>query len=341
MIPEAEIKEIRQLLHQSERPLFLYDDDPDGVTSYLLLKRYCRKGRGIVVKSSPIIDQRYVKKINEINPDQVFILDKPIVEQEFIDATDVPIVWIDHHSPVERENIKYFNPMKNDNKDNRPTSYWCYKVTQQDKWIAACGILGDWQIPDFLEDLIKEYPGLIGHITDPGEALYTTELGKLIRIIGSVLKGSTTEVNRAVSILTRLNNPYEILNETTSRGKYLYKKYLAIQEPYQKLLKKARSKVKKDKLLLFTYPSTKLSLTGELSNELLYLYPDKVILIGREKEDRVIMSIRSQKGKLPKIVKKSMEGLDGYGGGHENACGGSVSKNDFKIFIERFKKEVK
>jgi len=62
MIPEAEIKEIRQLLHQSERPLFLYDDDPDGVTSYLLLKRYCRKGRGIVVKSSPIIDQRYVKK---------------------------------------------------------------------------------------------------------------------------------------------------------------------------------------------------------------------------------------------------------------------------------------
>lgn len=341
MITDAEIKEARQILQKAERPLFFYDDDPDGLSSFLLLRRYCGKGRGVVIKSSPIIDQQYVRKIHETHPDVVFVLDKPVLKQEFADAAGVPIVWIDHHEPTPVENVKYFNPRRHDDKDNRSTSYCCYKITKQDEWIAMCGCLGDWQIPDFTEDFMKNYPGLMCHVKDPGEALYTTEIGKLVRIFSSVLKGPTSEVNKSTAILTRIDNPYEILNETTPRGKYLYKKYLKIQETYEKMLKKAKSKVKKDKLLLFTYPSTKLSLTGELSNELLYLYPDKVIIVGREKTDRVIMSMRSQKLNLPIIIKKILEGLDGYGGGHEHACGGNISKKDFNIFIERFKKEVK
>ncbi len=341
MITEEEINEIRQLLHKAENPLFLYDDDPDGLTSYLLLKKYCKKGKGVVVKSSPTIDQRYVKKIQEINPDVVFILDKPIVEQEFIDEANTPIVWIDHHSPLEREGVKYFNPAKRDKNDNRPTSYWCYKVTQQDQWIAACGIVGDWHIPDFLDEFIEKYPGLIGHVKDPGEALFTTELGRLIKVLSAVLKGPTSEVNKAAAILTRIDNPYEILNETTARGRYLYKKYLKVQESYQKLLKKAISKAKKDKLLLFIYPSTKTSMTSELSNELFYLYSNKTVIVSREKPDSMVMSIRSKKTGLPKLIKKCLEGLDGHGGGHEHACGGNINKKDFKIFIERFKKGVK
>ena len=340
MITEAEIKEIRQRLQSAERPLFLYDDDPDGLSSYLLLRRYCGRGRGVVVKSSPIIDNSYVRKIHEVRPDVVFILDKPIVKQEFADEAGVPIVWIDHHEPAPIEHVSYFNPRKQDDKDNRPTSYWCYQVTKQDMWIAACGILGDWFIPDFIEDLIVKYPGLIGHIKDPGEALYTTELGKLVRIFSAVLKGPTGDTSKCAAILTRLDNPYEILDESTPRGKYLYSKYLRVHEAYEKLLKKAKSKVKKGRLLLFTYPSAKISLTGELSNELLYLYPDKVILVGREKPDRVIVSIRSKELSLPSMIKGCLEGLDGYGGGHEHACGGNISKNDFRIFVERFRKEV-
>ncbi len=340
MITEAEIKEIRRRLQSAERPLFLYDDDPDGLSSYLLLRRYCGRGHGVVVKSSPIIDNSYVRRIREVRPDVVFILDKPIVKQEFADEAGVPVVWIDHHEPVQIENVSYFNPRKQDDRDNRPTSYWCYQVTKQDMWIAACGILGDWFIPDFIEDLIGKYPGLIGHIKDPGEALYTTELGKLVRIFSAVLKGPTGDTNKCAAILAKMDSPYEILDESTPRGKYLYSKYLRVHESYEKLLKKAKSKVKKGRLLLFMYPSAKISLTGELSNELLYLYPGKVILVGREKPDRVIVSIRSRELSLPGVIRGCLEGLDGYGGGHEHACGGNISKNDFRIFVERFRKEV-
>lgn len=340
MITEAEIKEIRHALQRAERPLFFYDDDPDGLASFLLLRRYCKKGKGIVVRSSPIIDTSYIKKIQEVSPDMVFILDKPIVEQEFIDSVGVPIVWIDHHEPVKVENIRYYNPRKNDDKNYKPTSYWCYQVTKQDIWIAMCGCVGDFQLPDFSEEFIKNYPGLMGHTQDPGEALFTTELGRLVKVFSFILKGPTSEVNKSVAILLRLDNPYEILNETTPRGKYLYKKYLHINETYDKMLSKAKSKAKKDKLLLYTYPSTKLSLTGALSNELTYLYPNKVIVVGREKTDNVIISVRSHDLILPEIIKKCLEGLEGYGGGHEHSCGGNINKKDFKTFIERLKKEI-
>ena len=53
MIPESQLKEIKVALDKSENPLILFDDDPDGICSYLLLKRYMDKGKGVVVKSSP------------------------------------------------------------------------------------------------------------------------------------------------------------------------------------------------------------------------------------------------------------------------------------------------
>jgi len=49
------------------------------------------------------------------------------------------------------------------------------------------------------------------------------------------------------------------------------------------------------------------------------------------------MSIRSTKLILPQLIKKSLNGLDGYGGGHEHACGACVKKNNFEVFFERFK----
>ena len=38
-----------------------------------------------------------------------------------------------------------------------------------------------------------------------------------------------------------------------------------------------------------------------------------------------------------KELKKALEGLDGDGGGHDNACGAHVAVKDFDVFLERFK----
>ena len=49
----------------------------------------------------------------------------------------------------------------------------------------------------------------------------------------------------------------------------------------------------------------------------------------REKDDEMRMSLRSNK-KLPPIIEKALEGIEGYGGGHEYACGACVKKKNFK-----------
>ena len=84
-------------------------------------------------------------------------------------------------------------------------------------------------------------------------------------------------------------------------------------------------------LLVFIYPDDKMSLTGELSNELLYKFPDKVIIVGRKKNEEVKMSIRSKNIVISSILEKALIGLEGYGGGHECACGANVKEIDLNL----------
>ena len=93
----------------------------------------------------------------------------------------------------------------------------------------------------------------------------------------------------------------------------------------------------KEKILVYTYSDDKMSFTGDLANELLYKFPDKVIIVGRKKNDEVRMSIRSRGIVIPQILEKSLSGLEGYGGGHEYACGANVKQDDFNEFIKRMK----
>tara|TARA_B100001971_G_C17862691_1_gene369143 strand:- start:348 stop:602 length:255 start_codon:yes stop_codon:yes gene_type:complete len=84
-----------------------------------------------------------------------------------------------------------------------------------------------------------------------------------------------------------------------------------------------------------------MSFTKDLSNELLYRYPSKIILIGREKNGEYKCSLRSSKIILKDVVKKALIGLNGYGGGHEHACGCCLrTEEDFNEFVRRIKEEI-
>ena len=74
MITKKQIEEIRGYLNKAENPLFFFDDDPDGLCSYLILKKYIGKGKGVVLKTKPILEEGFYMKIQEYNPDYVFIL---------------------------------------------------------------------------------------------------------------------------------------------------------------------------------------------------------------------------------------------------------------------------
>lgn len=342
-LSKLQIQQIRDNLDNCKNPLFFFDDDQDGLCSFLQLYRYKKEGKGIIVKTTPKIGTVFVRKVQEFNPDKIFILDVADVQQDFLDEMTVPIIWIDHHGPFQRDNVKYFNPRIANWEDNHPTSFMCSQVVQQDLWIATLGCVADWFIPPFINDFKKQFPELIDNpFKTAGDIIYNTRLGHLIRIFSFVLKGKTEEVNKSIKVLTRIESPYEILNQETAQGRFIYKRYEQVNKLYEPLVKDALKAAEKtmDKLFLFTYKDDKTSFTSDLANEATYKFPDKIIFIAREKNDEMKCSLRSSKVILPPLIEKSLVGLNGYGGGHEHACGLNIKTLDFEEFVRRLREMI-
>ncbi len=347
-LTDSELRSFKAALDASARPLFLFDDDADGTTSFLQLYKYKGEGKGVPVKASPVVDVKYVRKVEEYQPDLVVILDKPVVQDEFFDKVHTPILWLDHHQPRSVEqwsHVRYFNPRLHDDEDNLPTTYWCYQVTGGPLWLATVGAVADWHLPDYLKAFAEEYPDLLPPAYEKVEDLLfhpESGLGKLARIISFNLKGTVQETMKSVLTLSRVGSPYEILNQTTPRGKYLYKKYKRLADKYEALLARAKKAFDTtERVLVFTYEDDQMSLTSDLSNELLYRYPDHLIMIARKHDGEYKYSLRSAgKYAIPPLLEKALKGVEGYGGGHTYACGGCVAEKDNEKFVAAMREQV-
>lgn len=339
MLTPAQIKEMQTFLKKAENPLFFFDDDPDGLAAALTLKKKYDRGHLIPLKISPISEQVYLGKVQEYSPDAVFILDRPIVSQNVLDNIHVPVIWIDHHEPIERFNVHYYNPMVLDKEDNRCTSYWAYQIAKKNMWIAMVGIIADWQIPDFINKF--RYKKLFNNRKTPPEILFDSDFGTLTNVFGFILKGQSPDVKKSLHTIQKIKSPYDILNKATPEGKYIYRRYEKVNRQYTSLLKKAVASDEEGEPFVFTYPDTKTSFTGILSNELLYrLAHHDTFIIARLKDNQYRISIRGRKRPVLPILKKALLKVEGYGGGHQMACGASVKKDDFAAFINVFRQEA-
>lgn len=342
-LSSRQVMEIKEEIDSCKRPIFFFDDDQDGLCAFLLLYRYKKEGKGVIVKSTPKIGREFLRRVEEFSPDKIFILDIADVDDDFLDKANVPVVWIDHHGSKDkgRGRLKYFNPRVSKSDDNFPTSYLCYQAVEQELWIASLGCVADWFLPPFLENFRKEFPLMIeNNYKTVGDIIYNSNLGKLIRIFSFVLKGEMSQVTKCINILTRIKNPYEILNKESSQGGFIYKRFEKINRDYEILFKDFADVIKKtkDRLVVYEYKDDKSSFTSDMSNEAVYRFPEKIIIVGRKKGDEMRCSIRSGKIILPFLVEKSLIGLDGYGGGHEHACGLSIKIIHFGEFVNRFSK---
>jgi len=100
MLSKKQILEIREHLERAQNPVFFYDNDADGLCSYVLLRRLIGRGKGVAVRSHPDVDEGYAKKAQELNADYIFVLDRPVLGERFVEEISklqLPIVWIDHH----------------------------------------------------------------------------------------------------------------------------------------------------------------------------------------------------------------------------------------------------
>ncbi len=338
MLSDKQIKEVKEHLGKARNPVFFFDNDADGLCSFLVLSRSIGCGKGVAIKSFPGLSKNYVRKLYELKPDYVFILDKPVVEKGFVEEANklnMPVVWIDHHETEQGEmegvySYNVSNPPKGVKKSTEPVSYWAWKITKQDKdlWLAMAGCIGDSFIPDFKDKFEKKYPELWKEVEKASQALYETGIGKLSRVFDFALKDRTSKVVKMIKKLLKVKSPYEILEGSNK----ILERYNQINKKYSKLIEKARKESDESKLLYFQYGGD-LSLSGDIANELQYRFPDKIILVAYMRGSKANISLRGNNVK--EITEKALEGLEASGGGHENATGAKVNIEDLPEFKER------
>ncbi|MDP3992118.1 MAG: DHH family phosphoesterase [Nanoarchaeota archaeon] len=346
MLTKKQVKEIKEHLEKAQNPLFFFDNDQDGLCSFLLLQRYIGRGKGVPIRSFPGLNGEYFRKVHELKADYIFILDKPVVEKDFfeeVEKINIPVVWIDHHL-IEKALIPsfvyYYNPLFNKKKSNEPVTALCYQITKrkEDMWIAVVGCISDRYIPKFYEKFEKEYPELTTRGRRIFDLFYKSQIGRIARIFGAGLKDTTTNVVNMLRFLVKTKSPYDVLEEN-SKNHTMHHRFKQIDSKYQKFLLKALSLGKKsDKLLFFQY-SGDLSISSELANEINYMFPEKMVVVVYIKDARANISARGKNAR--KIFLEAIKGLEeATGGGHEFAVGGRIKTSDIEKFHENLEKII-
>jgi len=350
MLTEHQIRELKEHLEKAQNPVFYYDNDCDGLCSFLILRRYLGRGKGVAVRSFPDLNAQYARKARELNADYVFVLDKPVVSREFISEINLlglPLIWIDHHLIGEEDftkefsNLFIFNPARNLGKDKseEPVTYLVYNLTRrkEDLWLAVIGCIADHYMPDFVDDFSERYPEFFGNAEEPFDVYYKTEIGRIAQAFNFGLKDSTTNIVNLQNFLISCKGPDEIFVEM--KGNYSFRKrYNEIKKKYDSLIKKARDCVLEE-VLIFEY-SGDLSISADVANELSYLYPEKYISVAYKSGNVCNISLRGRKVKdiLISILSKLQ---NASGGGHEDAVGARIKIDDLEKFKKEFIEEVK
>jgi single-stranded DNA-specific DHH superfamily exonuclease len=346
MLTQEQVNQIKDHLDRAQNPIFFFDNDQDGLCSFLLLQRYLGRGKGVTIKSFPGLDASYFRKVEELNSDYIFVLDKPVISKEFFNKAEqfnIPLVWIDHHD-VDNDIpsfVSYYNPIFNGPSTNEPVTALCWQVTgrKEDLWIAVLGCISDGYLPEFYEDFKKNYEDLSVNAKAPFDVLYKSKIGELARILSGGLKDSTTNVVGMLKFLIGVKSPYEILEEN-SRNFKIHQRFKQINKKYSKVLEKAKKVgANKKKVLFFKYGGD-LSVSAELANELYYTYPEKIIVVAHVKGAKVNLSLRGKN--VREVLLAAISGIPGAtGGGHKEAVGGQMSLENLDGFKKNFESLVK
>lgn len=344
--------EVRDQLQQMQNPLFLYDNDADGLCSFLLLRRWLGRGIGAAVRSYPDVSEQYLEKLDYTKADGLIVLDRHALSQSIIDGVKergLPILWIDHHeSPdieIQKESdfIYYFNPrFTTKRKNSHPVSFHAYKISEQknDAWIALVGCIADHHLPTFQKEVVKKHPGLWAKgIKTPFDAYYRTELGKIGLYLNFGLKNSATAVLEMQEFLLKCQSPEEVLAENDENP--LIKHASTMHKRQMEIVDEAKKAI--DGNLVFFKYSGDTSMSSEISNSLIYEFPKKYICVAFMKQGIVNISLRGKNVK--KLLDQVLAALGtGTGGGHPDAVGARIPRNkldDFETLLREKAKKIK
>lgn len=334
MLSVEELSEIRKHLESAQNPLFLYDNDADGLCAFLIMQRYIKRGKGVAVKSYPEVSGRYLRRIEELKPDSIFVLDRAEISEDFLlgaNMKNIPIIWIDHHKSSSKEEIRNQTFYYNSYPSSEPTTYIAQKACdrKEDLWLAMIGCISDVYKPEFGEEFERSYPELYDSSLSAFEALHKTEIGRFSLMLNFGLMNTITNVVKLMKYLFRANGPYSLLEENYHTREF-HKRYKELNQELQKLIGKAnRKEAYANKVLYFSY-SGPTSMSAILSSRLVFEKPDCLIVVAHSKPEKINLSIRGKESlRLTNFIIKKIEGSTG--GGHDEATGAKVPAGEEEL----------
>lgn len=337
MLTDNQLKEIREHLENAKNPIFFFDNDADGLCSFILLRRYIGRGKGVAIKGVRELNKEFFKKAEE-GADSIFILDNSRIGKDFIalaDEKNIPIICIDHHD-IEKPEIEfYYNSFKKKEIQAEPTSYLCYHIAEEkDMWLAALGCIADAYLPEFISEFKKSYPELLdNNFKTAFDIFFNTEFGRVIKIISYGLYDSTTNVVSMMRYMISSSNIYDLLEEN-SKTRSFHKRYGEIRKKIQSTIDKVEEAIEKEKNFVFLTYTGDMSVSQYTSDELMYRYPEKTIILGFIKGNSAKFSLRGPID-VNKLVCKAIKGIEGAsGGGHIHSAGAQISAEDVPKFKE-------
>ena len=358
-----------------------FDCDTDGGTSYLQLKKVFPQIVGFPMNKDLEKHKRLVEKVSE-KTDLIIVFDVPFFFDEILESLKgKKIVWIDHHPGNSLEQIKkykitHLNPLDFDLEDNRPSSYWAYRIanSKENLFYVTLGSVSDF----FLLDVIKKFHDLDRKSFD---ALFKIsvdkkkELFKFIKIhkfndnkskekreywiryltyecrlidfknlFDLMYKLKEEENVLAAFKLIFKMTPFDLrMNINNGKG-FLFEEYSLMMKKYKVLLEKAVLENKDNEKLIFFEYEGRASFTKTISEELCYKFPKhKVVMIvfKKDKSDFYSMSFRGNNFDVNELVRNSLKGLSGNGGGHKFSAGAVVKIIDFNEFKKRVFEKIR
>jgi single-stranded DNA-specific DHH superfamily exonuclease len=343
MLDANSLNELREVLEGSANPIFYYDNDADGLCSFLLLRRWLGRGYGIAIRGHPGLGKDFAKKAKELGADKVFVLDKPVIGEEFFEEIreyGLEIVIIDHHKDsldyANREGVVLYNDYSEEDGAGRPVSSICYELVgnKGESWIAMMGCIADHYLPEFVDDFKEKFGEYWNSgIEKPFDAYYGSEIGKLAMALNFGLKDSTSNIVKLQKYLSKIKGPDQILAEVSGNDDFR-KKYNFLKGKFDGLISDESNIKEIGKILFFDY-SGDVSMSSDIANYLSYKYKDKILVVAYTSQGFVNISIRGSK--VRDALEKVLEKVDGNGGGHEDAVGARIGSKDleeFKVIFE-------
>ena len=343
-------KEARELILEAQNPLFLYDNDSDGLCSFVIMRKFLGRGEGVAVKSYPDLSEQYLSKVDSLGCDFVIVLDIHAVSSDFLEGIKergLGIIWIDHHQvdniEMRRDSdfIYYYNPLYTikEEKNSHPVSYLSYKISKLESalWISYIGCISDCFLPEYSKKILDKYED-IGKkkLKTAFDVYYNTEIGRIALMLNFALKDKPSKVKELQEYLVNCSNPADILDSgeynpvISEHSSKMYKKYIDLVESALENIE--------GNSIFFIY-SGDLSISSEISNALIYRNPKKYVAVAYKRQGITNISLRG------KNVKKILDSIllkipNSKGGGHNDAVGARISAKDVDLFKSLFLEET-